>query len=165
MTNWHLLPGEKEIFETETSWKVFLKFYLLTAGAVGLSIAGFFGFLGSFMSTTIIGSVFLIAAIIFFLKATLKRRQEKVLITNDRVLIRKGTAFAKQTNVEAISYNNLINVSVEQTRSQKLLNVGNVHFKLSGEEHIMTDINDPYGIERAVYKIIEKEKEIGKKQQ
>ena len=165
MTNWHLLPGEKEIFETETSWKVFLK--LSAAAAVfliltfGVWVFKWFSFVKPIYSSTI----FIIGFLFFFLKATLKRRQEKVLITNDRVLIRKGTAFAKQTNVEAISYNNLINVSVEQTRSQKLLNVGNVHFKLSGEEHIMTDINDPYGIERAVYKIIEKEKEISKKQQ
>lgn len=162
MVNWHLLPNEKPIFETETSWKIYWKYYFLAAASAILSIVVWIVPALKFVPPFYSSLLFIVLALILFLIPAFRRRHEMVLITTERVLIRKGTSLSSQRNVEAVTYNNLINVSVQQNRIQKIFGYGDVHFKLSGEEHIMTDIDDPFGIERAVYKIIEKEKEIGK---
>ena len=42
MVNWHLLPTEKAIFETETSWKIYWKYYLAAFVFLALTIAVWF---------------------------------------------------------------------------------------------------------------------------
>ena len=158
MVNWHLLPGEIKIYETKTSWKIYWREYLLAF--LVFSAGAYFLLYNPIAQIPYqYSSGFLFAVfIVLFMKPTIKRRKEMVLITNERVLIRRGGMFSKQTNLEAVTYNNLINVRVLQNRFQKTFNLGDIVFLLSGDEHKITDIDNPYAIERAVYKIIEKEK-------
>lgn len=163
MVNWHLLPGEKKIYNIKTSWKVFLKFYLLAFLFLGLSVYSLmFDFLPASVPTSYASTSFAGLFLVFFAIPTSKRNRERVLITTERVLIRKTAGIGKQTNFETVTFNNLINVRVLQSRSQKMLGIGDVVFKLSGDEHTATDVGNPYAIEKAVYKIIEKEKQVGK---
>ena len=106
--NWHLLGDEKPIHECRVSWKMYGTYYL-----AGFLLFGLSAYLYFFLSdiayvrqphTSIILSI--IGLILLFM-ARLKSRKELVLLTTERLLIRKkpGEGFFKETNGEALAFN------------------------------------------------------------
>ena len=161
MVNWHLLANEKKIHETTMSRKVFLKFYL---GGIVLVVLAVVAFVLPFVmpnlpvSPYIAGVVLVVAALVLLGVGERKKRREMILITTERVLVRKFDEKTKEVNIEAIPFDKLTNVRVRQTRTQRMLNIGDVVFIVVSVEHVLKNIDSPHMIERAVYKIIEKEK-------
>ncbi|MFH1127451.1 MAG: PH domain-containing protein [archaeon] len=161
MVNWHLLPGEKKIHETTMSRKVFLKFYIAGIALIILAVAVFASplILTLPVSPEILGVVLIVASLIPLGIGENNKRREMILITTDRVLVRKSDNVMGGINIEAIPFDKLTNVRVKQTRTQRMLGIGDVEFVVVSTAHILKDIDDPYKIEKAVYRIIEKEKE------
>ncbi len=167
MVNWHLIPNEKKIHNTTMSRKVFLKYYL---GAALLIILALVAFALPYLMPDlpipphIAGIVLIFLALIPAGIAETKKRREMILITTDRILVRKFDKSAGSVNIEAIPFDKLTNVRVKQTRTQRMLHIGDVVFVVVSTEHILKDIDSPYTIEKAVYRIIEKEKTRARKQ-
>ncbi|MCK4550511.1 MAG: hypothetical protein KAT91_01010 [Candidatus Aenigmarchaeota archaeon] len=162
MVNWNLLPNEKKIHLTKMSRVVFLKAYLISFALILIGIVLLFLPLGSFKY--IIFILFLGASAIPALLVENKRKREMVLITTERVLIRKKSSNPESKGTiqeETILFDKITNVQVRQTKKQRMLKMGDVIFKIPGEEHTITDIHDPHAIERAVYKILNIEKQRG----
>ncbi|MCK5474171.1 MAG: hypothetical protein KAI53_02090 [Candidatus Aenigmarchaeota archaeon] len=162
MVNWNLLPDEKKIHLTKMSRVVFLKAYLISFALILIGGALLFLPLGSLKYTAFV--LFLGASAIPAFLVEQKRKREMVLITTERVLIRKKSNDPEYYGIiqeETILFNKLTNVQVRQTKKQRMLKMGDVIFKIPGEEHIITDIHDPHAIERAVYKILNIEKQRG----
>lgn len=166
MVDWHILPNEKKIHQTMMSRKVFLRYYLVF---LVLSILAVLSFMESYIltelfrlvpaSSSTIAAVFFVIALIFYFIGESRCSREMILITTDRVIVRKSGNVGSSVNIETIPFNKLTNVRVRQTMRQRILNIGDVIFVVVAEEHILKDIDSPYTIEKAVYKIIEKEKE------
>ncbi len=167
MVNWHLLPGEKSIHETAISRKVFLKFYLGGFMLLALAIASYFSSslgLSLPLDSTLLAVVFLGGSVVLLFMGENNRTNEMILITTDRILVRKYDSNTRDINVEAIPFDKLTNVRVKQTLSQRLMNIGDIVFIVVSSEHVLKDIDSPYKIEKAVYKIIEKEKAMSRQQ-
>jgi len=167
MVNWHLLPGEKSIHETAISRKVFLKFYLGGFMLLGLAIVCYFP--STFgLSLPVDGTLFAVAflggSIVLLFIGENNRTNEMILITTDRILVRKYDSNTRDINIEAIPFDKLTNVRVKQTLQQRILNIGDIVFIVVSAEHVLKDIDSPYKIEKAVYKIIEKEKAMSRQQ-
>ncbi|MEA3343334.1 MAG: PH domain-containing protein [archaeon] len=165
MVNWHLLANEKKIHHTTMSRKVFLKFYIFGILLVALAVAAFVApfVIGDVLpvSPHVAGVVLLVLSAVPIGIAERKKGREMILITTERVLVRKYDEKSGGVNIEAIPFDKLTNVRVRQTRMQRMLNIGDVVFVVVSAEHVLKDIDSPYAVERAVYKIIEKEKERG----
>lgn len=167
MVNWHLLPGEKSIHETAISRKVFLKFYIGGVVLLALAIVSYFpSYLGLTLPLdgTLFAVAFLGGSIVLLFLGENNRTNEMILITTDRILVRKYDSNTRDINVEAIPFDKLTNVRVKQTLSQRLMNIGDIVFIVVSSEHVLKDIDSPYKIEKAVYKIIEKEKTMSRQQ-
>lgn len=167
MVNWHLLPGEKSIHETAISRKVFLKFYLGGFMLLALALASYFSQtlgLSLPLDSTLLSVVFLAGAVVLLFMGENNRTNEMILITTDRILVRKYDSNTRDINVEAIPFDKLTNVRVKQTLAQRLMNIGDIVFIVVSSEHVLKDIDSPYKIEKAVYKIIEKEKAMSRQQ-
>ena len=167
MVNWHLLPGEKKIHETAISRKVFVKFYLGGFLLLGLAIASYFSASLGFtlpIDGTMLSVVFLAISVILLYLGENNRTNEMILITTERILVRKYDSNTRDINVEAIPFDKLTNVRVKQTLAQRIMNIGDVIFIVVSSEHVLKDIDSPYKIEKAVYKIIEKEKVMSRQQ-
>ncbi len=165
MVNWHLLANEKKIHHTTMSRKVFLKYYVL--GMV-LAVLGVTAFVVPFVMGDVLpvspyaaGVVLLVLSAVPIGIGEWRKRREMILITTERVLVRKLDEKSGGVNIEAIPFDKLTNVRVRQSRMQRVMNIGDVVFVVVSEEHVLKDIDSPYMVERAVYKIIEKEKERG----
>lgn len=161
MVNWHLIPNEKKIHDTTMSRKVFLKYYLGAIILIILAIAAFslpFVMPDIPIPSYIAGTVLILLSLIPAGIAEMKRRREMILITTDRILVRKFDKPTGSVNIEAIPFDKLTNIRVKQTRTQRMLHIGDVVFIVASTEHILKDVDSPYVIEKAVYRIIEKEK-------
>ncbi len=162
MVNWNLLPGEKKIHLTKMSRVVFLKSYILSAVLVLVAFVSLF--LPIELFNFVLFFLFIVLSIVPYFLAEGKRKKEMVLITTARVLIRKKSSDPASKGTieeETISFDKITNVQVRQTKKQRMLKMGDVIFKIPGEEHTITDIHDPHAIERAVYKILNIEKQRG----
>lgn len=160
MVNWHLVPDEKKIHEVEVSRKLFLSNYLISA----LFFAGAGGvFLIDYDFPKLYASALLaFGGLVTLFAVERKRSNEMMLITNQRVLImRQPDGVRGSMTLESIPFEKLSNVQVMQTAKQRVYGIGDVVFKLPGEEHVVTDIAHPYEIERAIYRILEIEREKG----
>ena len=167
MVNWHLLPGEKNIHQTSISRKVFLKFYLGGFALFALAAGSYFsGSLGLILplDSTLIAVAFLSGSVVLLFLGENNRTNEMILITTDRILVRKYDSNTRDINIEAIPFDKLTNVRVRQTLKQRILNIGDVVFIVVSAEHVLKDIDSPYKIEKAVYRIIEKEKTMSRQQ-
>ncbi len=161
MVNWHLIPNEKKIHNTTMSRKVFLKYYLGAIILIILAIAALslpFVMPDIPIPSYIAGTVLILLSLIPAGIAEMKRRREMILITTDRILVRKFDKPTGSVNIEAIPFDKLTNIRVKQTRTQRMLHIGDVVFIIASVEHILKDVDSPYVIEKAVYRIIEKEK-------
>ena len=161
MVNWHLIPNEKKIHDTTMSRKVFLKYYLGAIILIILAIAALslpFVMPDIPIPSYIAGTVLILLSLIPAGIAEMKRRREMILITTDRILVRKFDKPTGSVNIEAIPFDKLTNIRVKQTRTQRMLHIGDVVFIVASTEHILKDVDSPYVIEKAVYRIIEKEK-------
>ncbi len=161
MVNWHLLPNEKKIHNTTMSRKVFLKYYFAAVMLVVLSLAVFMMpyLMPSLpIPAEIVGIVLIVLALVPAGIAETKKCREMILITTDRILVRKFDNVSGSVNIEAIPFDKLTNVRVKQTRTQRMLHIGDVVFVIVTTEHVLKDIDNPYKIEKAVYRIMEKEK-------
>ena len=161
MVNWHLLPNEKKIHDTTMSRKVFLKYYLASLLIIILAFTSFalpYLMPGFPIPPYIAGTVLIFLSLIPAGIAERKKRREMILITTDRILVRKFDKSTGSVNIEAIPFDKLTNIRVRQTRTQRMLHIGDVVFIVVSAEHILKDIDSPYKIEKAVYRIMEKEK-------
>ena len=159
MVNWNLLPNERKIHLTKMSRVVFLKMYLISAAIILVSFVMLFIPLGGIQYVLFL--LFLFASAVPALLVEQKRKREMVLITTERVLIRKKSQDLETKGTiqeETILFDKLTNVQVRQTRKQRMLKMGDIVFKIPGEEHTITDIHDPHALERAIYKIKDLEK-------
>ncbi len=161
MVNWHLLPNEKKIHNTTMSRKVFLKYYFGAALFIILALAAF---MLPYLIPDLPIPPYIAGIVLIFLSfipvgiAETKKRREMILITTERILVRKFDKSTGSVNIEAIPFDKLTNVRVKQTRTQRMLHIGDVVFVVAAAEHILKDIDSPYLIEKAIYRIIEKEK-------
>ena len=159
MVNWNLLPNEKKIHLTKMSRVVFLKMYLISAAIILISFVMLYLPIGGVKYGLFL--LFLFASAVPVLLVEQKRKREMVLITTERVLIRKKSQDLETKGTieeETILFDKLTNVQVRQTRKQRILKMGDIVFKIPGEEHTITDIHDPHALERAIYKIKDLEK-------
>ncbi len=158
----NLLPNEKKIHKTKMSRKVFLKYYItsfiLFASAV---YAAFFVSL-AFISSYVLGAFLLLVSAALSLFGEYRRGREIILMTTERILVQKsGQKGRGSKEIEAFPLGSITNISVNQNLKQRILGIGDIVFKLSMEEHVITSIDNPHEIESAIYKIIDREKELG----
>lgn len=160
MTDWHLVPDEKKIHEVAVSRMLFLSNYALVALFFAAAIGVFFI---DYDFPKIYASLFLAGGgLVALFAVENKRSSEVMLITNQRVMIRRQEGVVGgQITLESIPFEKLSNVQVMQTTRQRIYGIGNVVFRLPAEEHVVTDISHPYEIERAIYRILEIEREKG----
>lgn len=160
MVDWHLVPDEKKIHEVAVSRMLFLSNYALVA--LFFAAAGGVLFV-DYVFPKFYASLFLAACgLVALFVVENKRSTEVMLITNQRVLIRRQQGMVGgPVTLESIPFEKLSNVQVMQSMRQRIYGIGNVVFRLPGEEHIVTDISHPYEIERAIYRILEIEREKG----
>lgn len=159
--NWHLLGDEKPIHECRVSWKMYGLYYL--AGFFLLGIAGYLYFFLYDIAYVRQPATSIVLATIGFILVSMARwksRKELVLLTTERLLIRKksGEGMFKETNIEALAFNKIDDVQVHQTFLQKIFGMGDLHFRVSGQEHLLENMDNPQELERAIYRILEKEK-------
>ncbi|MCK5698520.1 MAG: hypothetical protein KAH93_01630, partial [Candidatus Aenigmarchaeota archaeon] len=115
MVNWHLIPNEKKIHDTTMSRKVFLKYYLGAIILIILAIAAFslpFVMPDIPIPSYIAGTVLILLSLIPAGIAEMKRRREMILITTDRILVRKFDKPTGSVNIEAIPFDKLTNIRV-----------------------------------------------------
>ena len=160
MVNWHLLPNEKRIHQASVSRKLFFSYYFVVAlffvAAVGIN------FIDYPIPKLYPPIALLVGGFIAYLAVERKRDMEIMLITDERVLIlRRPEGVRGSMTMESIPFDKLSNVQVVQTRKQRIMGTGDVVFKLPGEEHTVTDIAQPYELERAIYRILDIERKKG----
>ena len=136
---------------------------LLLALAIASYFSASFG-LSLPLDGTLIAVVFLAGAVVLFFLGENNRTNEMILITTDRILVRKYDSNTRDINIEAIPFDKLTNVRVKQTLLQRIMNIGDIVFIVVSAEHVLKDLDSPYTIEKAVYKIIEKEKAMSRQQ-
>lgn len=178
MVDWHLLPGEKAIHETKISRMIFWNYYF--AVLVLLALSAFVNFTDfrkygvKLPVLEISGAMILLAGIIAFIAERLTAR-EMVLLTTERVLIRKrglddyemenndikssAVGMIGTVRMEALKLETITNVQVRQTMTQRILGMGDLAILAGQQEHIVKDMHHPFDIERAIYRIIEKKSE------
>lgn len=171
MVNWHLLPDEKKIHETQISRKLpyFLKFYLIIGFLVISAIWLLFSNLTLPVSKYLLSLVLIVIAVLIdFVIVGRERKREMILLTTNRILVRKqGGGLMKdlekgQVKTEQIDLDSIVNISVSQQGflKSKILNIGDITFVVSGIDHVVRNVDDPYKMERAVYRIIGEEKKL-----
>lgn len=178
MVDWHLLQGEKAIHETKISRMIFWNYYFLAI--VLLALSAFVNFTDfrkygvAIPTLEVSGAMIVIAGIVAFIAERLTSR-EMVLLTTERVLIRKrglnddemenndvkssAVGMIGTVRMEALKLETITNVQVRQTMTQRILGMGDLAILSGYEEHVIKDLHHPFDIERAIYRIIEKKSE------
>ena len=168
MVDWHLLPNEIKIHESKLSWKVFWKKYLVS---LILLFGGIYTYLfleNAYKLMLSISMVF--AGLVIFQLTNFQRGKERVLLTTERIIIRKvgggliHDVEAKRIDMEQIRLSEIVNISVKQKSfvERRLLNLGDIVIKVrSGDEYKILRIDNPYELERAIYHLLEREKKEG----
>lgn len=175
MVDWHLLPSEKPIHEAKISRKVpyFFRFYLISLILIVAGITLLFYKITFTLpvSKYVISLVLIILAILIdFIFVERIRNKERILITTERVLVRKvgggivTDVESGQTEMEQMDLSKLVNISVKQKGflNKKILSIGDLVIRVPGGDHTIRNIDTPYKVERAIYRILEEEKKIGK---
>jgi len=182
MVNWHLLPGERAIHETKMSRLVFWNYYflalvlLLISAAVNLIDFAAYNVPVQIPKLEISGTLIVISIVITLIAERFTTR-EMVLITTERVLIRKRglgdddieksdvksgiTGTIGSVRTEALKLEMITNVQVRQTMGQRIMGMGDLVILAGMEDHIVRDLHHPFDIERAIYRIIEKKNDKG----
>lgn len=160
MVDWHLVPNEKKIHEVAVSRKLFISSYFIAA-LFFIASAGA-PFIDYDFPKFYVSSALVVGGFMSLLAIERKRSSEVMLITDHRVLImRQPGGVGGPITMESIPFDKLSNVQISQTTKQRIYGVGDIIFKLPSEEHVVNDISHPYEIERAIYRILEIEKEKG----
>lgn len=184
MVDWHLLSGERKIHEAKMSRIVFWNYYFFAVILLAVSAAVNFVDFAAYGAPEIprlqtSGALILIASIVVLLAERFTTR-EMVLLTTERVLVRKrGLADAEMEDsdmkkgvassfgsvrMEALKLETITNVQVRQSIGHRLLGIGDLVILAGYEEHIIKDLHNPFEIERVIYRVIEKKNEMRKNQ-
>ncbi len=179
MVNWHLLQGEKAIHETKISRMIFWNYYFFAVALLALSafvnFTDFSKYGIEIPKLEVSGAMIAIAGIITLIAEKLATR-EMVLLTTERVLVRKrglsdeemekndikssASGMLGTVRMEALKLETISNVQVRQTMSQRVLGMGDIAILAGQQEHVVKDMHHPFDIERAIYRIIEKRSDI-----
>jgi uncharacterized membrane protein YdbT with pleckstrin-like domain len=149
-----LQQGESVIYEGHPSWRSILGFYILGVLAVVLAAAAAAG-ISQIVEDEVKAGWVAIAAIgvfaILLLVGWLKRISTDYMITNRRLIIRRGilSRHVDQTRIDRVQ-----NVSSSQSVLERLLRVGTVDFDTASNEPENTfsfrGVGDPQGVVRKV---------------
>ena len=164
---WDLLPGEVLIYEGKASHIYFAK--KLAASSMLLIISLVLILFKNrinkyaplqFDIVSYIALILVLTSLLLFGIIEKKRNKERIALTNERVLIMRKDEESRRTKVETIPLDKIIRVSVNQTFWQRVLGTGEITFQIPGEKYTFSHIRKPKEIERAVYHILEKMKEL-----
>lgn|GEM_PF-1846149 len=178
MVDWHLLQGEKAIHETKISRMIFWNYYFVAVAMLALSVfvnyTDFSKYGVAIPKLEVSGAMIAIALIISFIAERLTAR-EMILLTTERVLVRKrglddsemekndlkssASGVIGTVRMEALKLETITNVQVRQTMMQRILGMGDIAILAGNQEHVVMDMHHPFDIERAIYRIIEKKGE------
>ncbi len=179
MVDWHLLPGERAIHETKMSRMIFWNYYFFVVALLALSAAiNLIDFEAygapQVPKLELSGALIFVAALITLIAERFTTR-EMVLLTTERVLVRKrglsdeemeksdvksgiSGAFGA-VRMEALKLETITNVQVRQTMGQRIMGMGDLAIMAGNEEHVVKDLHHPFDIEKAIYRIVEKRRE------
>jgi uncharacterized membrane protein YdbT with pleckstrin-like domain len=148
-----LEQGENLIFEGHPSWRSILGFYIKGLLLVALA-GGIAALVSKIAEDEVKGAWIAIAAIsalvLVLVAGYLKRLATTYVITNQRLLIRRGIiARAEQhSRVDRIQ-----NVSTKQSVLERMLRVGTVEFDTAAgedDELAFAGVGDPHGVVEAI---------------
>jgi len=150
-----LNDGEEVIIDTHPHWWVFAGVVTRLVLAIAIAIAIVVKFDGK--AVNYIGSGLIIVAILNVAVVYLKWRTTDFVLTNDRLVTRRGI-FSRDSR--EIPLDRVMDLSCHQSLFERVIGAGDLMIESGGErgQEVFSDFGNPFELQNAVHRAIEARK-------